>query len=116
MRRYSSNAIGVDQGDRVLFSDFIDGGPMWTGDGPREFRFSVKFSEAYLHPPQVHLSMSMWDSDHKSNQRMDLSAEDISLDGFVLVFKTWGDSRIARVRANWMAIGPVSHEDDWQLY
>jgi hypothetical protein len=32
------------------------------------------------------------------------------------VFRTWGDSRVARIRADWMAIGEVSGEDDWEMY
>ncbi|MFT7047363.1 MAG: hypothetical protein ACJAYH_002651, partial [Celeribacter sp.] len=26
-----------------------------------------------------------------------------------------GDTRVARVRADWMAIGPVRHADDWDV-
>ncbi len=116
MRRFKSHSIGVDQGSRVLFSDYIDGGPMWTGDGPREFRFEEKFSEPYVSAPIIHISMSMWDSDHKTNQRVDISADEITETGFTIVFKTWGDSRVARVRASWTATGELPHEDDWQLY
>ena len=116
MQRLTSNNVGITQGSRVLFSDFIDGGPMWTGTGPREHRFSVKFDEAYAAIPNVMVSFAMWDSDTKTNQRMDIAAENISETGFDLVFRTWGDSRVARVRANWMVIGALPNEDDWELY
>jgi hypothetical protein len=33
----------------------------------------------------------------------------------VIVFRTWGDTRVARVRADWLAIGEVRGEDDWQV-
>ena len=36
-------------------------------------------------------------------------------DGFALVFRTWGDTRVARVRATWMAIGPVRDDDTWDV-
>jgi len=57
----------------------------------------------------------MWDIDHTTNQRMDIAAENITEAGFDLVFWTWGDTRIARVRADWLALGEVQHEDDWEL-
>lgn len=116
MQRFTSNSIGLEQGSRVLFSDFIDGGPMWTGTGPREHRFQVGFEAEYSDVPNVMVSISMWDSDQKTNQRMDISAENVSAQGFDLVFRTWGDTRVARVRAEWMVIGPLPNEDDWTLY
>ena len=116
MQRLTSNNIGITQGSRVLFSDFIDGGPMWTGTGPREQRCWVEFDEAYAAIPNVMVSISMWDSDRKSNERMDIAAENISETGFYVVFRTWGDSRVARVRANWMVIGSLPNEDDWEIY
>lgn len=116
MQKLHSNLIGITQGSRVLFSDYIDDGPMWTGTGPREHRFVVEFQEPYAGIPNVHVSMSMWDVDHQSNQRMDITAENISEGSFDLVFRTWADSRVARVRANWLVIGPLRNEDDWELY
>lgn len=114
MKRLGSG-IGILQGSRVLFSDFADGGQMWTGQGERESRFLVSFREAFTAPPVVTLGLSMWDIDHKTNSRVDLQAEKITAKGFHIVFRTWGDSRIARVRADWTAIGPVRDEDDWDV-
>jgi len=116
MQRLRSGQIGVTQGSRVLFSDFIDDGPMWTGEGPREHRFQVEFQEAYASVPNVQVSMTMWDSTGESNQRMDISAENICETSFDLVFRTWSDSRVARVRASWIVIGELPNEDDWDLY
>ncbi|MDH5452251.1 MAG: H-type lectin domain-containing protein [Paracoccaceae bacterium] len=115
MRRLSSHILGIDQGSVVLFSDFQDGGAMWTGDGPRELRKLVEFSETYMSEPVVQVSMSMWDMDQKTNQRADISAEMINPKGFVIVFRTWGDTRVARVRADWLAIGEVKGQDDWDI-
>ena len=116
MKRISSGSIGVDQGSRVLFSDFADGGMMWTGHGPRESRHSVAFKESYAEVPSVTVSISMWDLDQKTNARADVSAENITTTCFELVFRTWGDSRVARIRADWMAIGPLRDPDGWELY
>lgn len=115
MKRLSSHSVGVAQGSLVLFSDYQDGGAMWTGDGPRELRRLVEFSEPFVQGPVVQVSLSMWDIDQKHNGRMDISADMVTPEGFVIVFRTWGDTRVARVRADWLAIGGVTNEDDWEI-
>jgi hypothetical protein len=115
MRRFSSHLLGVDQGSIVLFSDYQDGGAMWTGDGPRELRRQVQFKEPFLTLPVVQVTLSMWDMDQKTNQRADISAEAVSPEGFAIVFRTWGDTRVARVRSDWLAMGEVKGEDDWDI-
>lgn len=115
MRRLSRHLIGVDQGSTVMFSDFQHGGAMWTGHGPRELRQLVEFSEPFRSPPVVHVSISMWDIDQNSNQRADISADMVTEEGFALVFRTWGDTRVARIRADWMAVGEVSDPEDWDI-
>lgn len=116
MKRLRNHLVGVDQGDVVLFSDFEDGGEMWTGRGPRERRRRIRFSEAYRRAPTVQVSLSMWDVDNSVGTRMDVAAEIVTEDGFDLVFRTWGDSKVARVRAAWMSFGELRHADDWELY
>jgi hypothetical protein len=115
MRRISRGQVGIARGSRVLFSDFEDGGPMWTGSGPRESRHVVKFDELFLEAPEVTVSISMWDLDQKTNARADISAEKVTAAGFQLVFRTWGDTRVARIRADWLAIGPVRDDDTWEI-
>lgn len=115
MKKLRNYLIGVDQGQVLLFSDFVDGGPMWTGEGPRIARKDVMFSEPFRNVPQVMVTLSMFDMDQASNQRADIAAEDITPEGFAVAFRTWGDTRVARVRADWLAIGEMAHEDDWQI-
>jgi hypothetical protein len=115
MKRLTLAAFGIQQGSRVLFSDYADGGPMWTGQGDRESRHLVTFREPFTEPPVVMVGVSMWDIDHKHNARADITAESVTATGFHLVFRTWGDSRIARVRADWTAIGAMRDEDDWDI-
>lgn len=116
MRKFARNEIGIAQGEDVLFSDYQDGGEMWTGSGQRERRHALSFDEVFRTPPMVHVSLSMWDMDCGANARADVSAENITETGFEVVFRTWDDSRVARARIRWMAIGDVPHDDDWQLY
>tara|TARA_R110002096_G_scaffold224794_5_gene414120 strand:- start:31 stop:378 length:348 start_codon:yes stop_codon:yes gene_type:complete len=115
MKRMNASSVGVDSGEAVLFSDFQDGGEMWTGNGQRERRNSIRFATPYRDIPTVHTSLALWDVDNATAMRADLRAENLTNEGFELVFRTWGDTRIARVRASWMAIGPLSPQDDWEL-
>lgn len=115
MKRLSSNLIGVDQGDHVLFSDFEHEGEMWTGTGPRERRAAISFSESFRWPPAVQLSLSLYDVSNSATTRADVKAENVSETGFDMVFRTWGDTKVARVRISWIAIGELPNPDDWQV-
>lgn len=114
MKRFSG-VIGVDQGSRVLFNDYAHDGAMWTGDGPREVRVPQGFSQPFLQPPVVTIGISMWDIDRNSNSRVDIAAEAVTASGFEIVFRTWADTRVARIRADWVAIGQTRDDEDWDV-
>ena len=116
MKRLSGHSIGVQQGDALLFSDYQNGGEMWTGTGPRERRTPVAFDTSFSTPPTVQVTISLWDMDRNTNLRADIQAENITEAGFEIVFRTWADTRIARIRTTWTAIGELPHDDDWTLY
>ena len=116
MKKIRNNLVGVDQGSHVLFEDYDVGGEMWTGSGNREVWHPVRFAQPFKTPPAVHVSVTMWDMSTEANQRADIRAANIRRDGFELVFTTWEDTKIARIRADWMAIGELPYEDDWDLY
>lgn len=115
MRRFDSHILGVEQGSVSLFSDFEDDGPMWSGHGPREVRRRVTFAGTFRAAPLVQVTLSMWDVHHATNMRAEIVAENVTPEGFDVVFRTWGDTRIARMRADWLALGEVAHEDDWDV-
>ncbi len=115
MKRLSNHTVGVDSGDVVLFSDYEDGGEMWTGRGQRERRRHIKFSEPFKSEPTVQMSLSLWDVDAATVMRADMTAESVTKNGFDMVFRTWGDTRVARVRISWTAIGELSEADDWDV-
>jgi hypothetical protein len=115
MQRLSSFAIGVDQGNVSLFSDFEAGGPMWVGHGSRTARARVTFSEPFAAVPAVTVGLSLWDFAHETNTRADLSTENVTEEGFTILFRTWNDTRIARVRVSWQAIGPLKDDDLWEI-
>ena len=115
MRRLTSGVIGIEQGDAVLFSDYESDGEMWRGEGPREIRTDIRFSEPFLSTPAVQVALSMGDMSNRTNLRFDVKAEDVTVEGFALVFRTWSDSRIARARVAWTAIGELPDPDSWTL-
>ncbi|MDF1727619.1 MAG: H-type lectin domain-containing protein [Sulfitobacter sp.] len=115
MKKLRSHTVGVDSDDVILFSDYEDGGEMWTGRGQRERRRRIRFSEKFKSAPTVQLSPSLWDLDATTIMRADITAEAVTPSGFDMVFRTWGDTRIARMRIAWMAIGEMSELDDWDV-
>lgn len=116
MRRFETHSIGLARGTAILFSDFDTGGPMWTGTGPRTVTHAVTFTDSFRSVPVVTVGIGMWDMASGVNIRADISAANVTAEGFDIVFKTWGDTRIARIRADWLAIGEARHSDDWELY
>ncbi|MFQ1701463.1 H-type lectin domain-containing protein [Loktanella agnita] len=116
MRRLQSGIIGIDHGDVDLFSHFEDDGTMWRGDGPRQSHATVRFSQSYTTPPHVQVSISMWDISNSSNTRADVQAENITPEGFEIVFRTWADTQVARVRVAWTSFGELPNDDGWELY
>jgi len=116
MKKLNQSSLGIDQGNVELFSEFANGGEMWTGTGPRERRRTITFSQSFAHMPVVQVSLSLWDIDSETNVRADVQAENVTQAGFDMVFRTWADTRVARVGLSWIALGPVAHEDDWDLY
>lgn len=115
MQELKSHLIGIDQGEMQLFSDFENGGEMWTGTGPRERRRPVWFARKFRGPPSVQVSVALWDVDTDSALRAELVAENVTDARFEIVFRTWLDSRVARLRVTWMAIGELENEDDWDI-
>ena len=115
MKKLYSSVTGVDQGSVQLFSDFEDDGDMWSGTGERQRVVSVTFSEEFKTKPAVFVALEMLDLHKQSNHRVVTKAQNISLSGFEVAFKTWGDTRIARASAAWMAIGDVKGDEDWDI-
>lgn len=117
MRRTTlrSQRTAVLQGDVEVFSEFASGGDMWTGSGARERRLAIRFDTPFAAVPAVQVTASLMDMHQEAAYRAELVAEAITEAGFDVVFRTWSDSRVARVRAAWMAIGDLPFEDDWDV-
>jgi H-type lectin domain len=53
--------------------------------------------------------------DHSTNPRADIRSDNVTPTGFDIVFRTWSDTRIARIRADWTAIGTVQDDEVWEV-
>lgn len=116
MKKLRSSYIGIDQGTVTLFSDFEENGKMWIGKGPREVRHTISFSEAYLSAPSVMVNYSLLDLDSDTNPRLELQADNVTETGCDVVFRTWSDTKVARIRINYTAIGEVRDPDEeWDV-
>ncbi|MGB0496753.1 MAG: H-type lectin domain-containing protein [Rubricella sp.] len=113
MLKLSSSFIGIDSGERTLFDHFVEETPMWAGDGRREAVAEITFSERFLKPPAITVSVAMIDCDKATNLRLDIHARNVTETGASLVAVTWDDTRIARLRLHWQAIGPLTDPDDY---
>ena len=115
MKKFSSHVIGIASGEEVIFEHFNADGPMWAGEGPREVVYPILFSEPFTDVPVVTAGLSMWDIAADANSRVDLSVQTVSTRGCELRLRTWGDTRIARVRVSWQAIGPARDDELWDI-
>lgn len=115
MKKLYSTVTGVDQGSVLLFSDFEDEGEMWSGTGERERALAVSFSEPFKTQPTVFITLELLDLHSGANHRTVTVAENVTESGFDAVLRTWGDTRIARARAAWIAIGEVKGDEDWDI-
>ncbi len=113
MKKISGHLLGIDQGDIQIFADFETGGPMWVSEGSRERRAKVRFAEPFREPPIVHVSFSLLDMSTGPSIRADISSENVTRQGFDLMFRTWADSRVARINASWIAFGKIGDPDGW---
>lgn len=115
MLEIRNQIIGIDHGELVLFSDCDTNGAMWSGTGTRERSQWVAFSEPFAAPPSVTVALTMWDIAKTSNIRADLRAEGVTAEGFEVIFRTWEDTQVARVRVRWQALGVLPSDDIWAV-
>ena len=64
----------------------------------------VEFSTPMVSEPSINLAVCALDSSQAQNLRYRLACRDVSSKGFLLVFKTWSDTRIASASVTWIAI------------
>jgi len=84
--------------------------PDWTlrtGTGTRTYRVAVKFDSPFAVAPKVSLALSGLDVGGVNNTRLSLTPENITVNGFDIVYITWADTVVYGAYATWTAIGGV---------
>jgi hypothetical protein len=57
----------------------------------------------------------MLDVSSEANVRTEVLARNVTTKGFEIVFRTWGDTQIARARVAWQSIGALASDDAWDI-
>lgn len=58
------------------------------------------------------MSLSMGAIGRSANRQADIPADRVTRSGFEILFQTWGDTHVARIRAGWLIFGAGPHKDD----
>jgi hypothetical protein len=80
--------------------NFHDG----TWEGTRSLSLLVEFSETFVAPPRVLISIIKFDVGD-GIARLEVNAENVAKKGFLLRFRTWENGRLYGASVSWIAIG-----------
>ncbi|MBY6113308.1 H-type lectin domain-containing protein [Mameliella alba] len=97
--------LQVVAGRGELFNHVDENLPMWSGIGDRSLTKEIVFDFPFFRMPMITIGLIGIDSAHDQNLRFILEAQRVSEGGFLIVFRTWGDTHIARASVSWQAIG-----------
>jgi hypothetical protein len=75
------------------------------GSGARSYTTAVRFDKPFREPPKVAVAFRGQDINATTNNRIVVTATNITADGFNLVYDTWADSIIYSIWTTWTAIG-----------
>jgi hypothetical protein len=101
----AANSLHIQTGER---SNGYLGNSDWTlstGTGWRTYQVGVTFNPPFLVAPEVSLALSGLDVGGVNNNRLFLKAQNITVNGFDIVYTTWGDTMVYSVWTTWTAIG-----------
>ena len=65
----------------------------------------VQFDKSYSVQPKVFASITLIDFSDGSDHRLKLNIDNITTTGFDITLATWCNTKMSKVRANWMAFG-----------
>jgi hypothetical protein len=102
---FIANSLHIQTGERS--NGYLDNSDwtLLTGTGWRTYRAGVTFDSPFLVAPKVSLALSGLDVAGVNNNRLFLKAENITVNGFDIVYTTWGDTMVYSVWTTWTAIG-----------
>ena len=107
MRVGRGKSLQILSGDEEIFDHVSEPGPMWDEDGNRNIKVRVEFSNRFASAPVVNAGFSLLDVSKDNNLRVWLRLLNIDASGFDALVLSWDDTRLAKVRVAWIAIGEV---------
>jgi hypothetical protein len=105
MGSFSANILYIQTGETVNGYGVNPDWGLHIGSGERTYTTAVRFDKPFQVPPKVSLALSGQDVDATKNNRIQVRARDITVDGFNLVYITWWDSIVYSIWTTWTAIG-----------
>jgi len=83
----------------------VGGNPLSAGQNQTRGVNRVNFTQPFTTAPSVHVGIVGIDLYCGANQRLKVFAQNITAQGFDLMFYTWADTLVWAVEASWLAIG-----------
>ena len=77
----------------------------------RSFQKRIVFDPPFSNIPEVIVGISRLNVADATNPKIQISAENLSSEGFDLVFATWHNSEFHSLEANWLAFGKQSQDE-----
>jgi hypothetical protein len=106
------NIINQEMKSPVFQTGVISTSPVGTGNelyspnGADAYnRYPIYFSRAFADTPKVVVALQGLDAYNDGGTRAAVSAEDVSISGFTIVFHSWGDAKNYAMGASWLVAG-----------
>jgi len=96
-------AIPAIQSGRVARSVNNSGWTLNEGSGARTFTVPITFAQPFGTSPKVVVSLAHTDINPDTNNRIEVMAQNVTPNGFDLVFRTWHTTRVVGATASWIA-------------
>jgi len=91
----------------IGYFSFNESSPNFTlskGDGERTVSIEVRFTKQFLTKPEIVFSVEGLDCSKDSNLRYSIETSVLTKESFLLVIKTWADTKIFSIKGKWVAI------------
>lgn len=96
--------------NQIQIGKFVAADPKLSSGiiGERSILVPVKFLTPFKVKPDVVVALTFVDSDKSTNFRINITADQITKEGFNVIVKTWYDSKVYHVEGTWTAVAPAS--------
>jgi hypothetical protein len=105
IERITPKPLLIESGHVSGCSEKIKNWKLGEGSGPRESSLRITFANAFSDIPKVSIGLVYIDAEKGPREALELRTDNISKDGFDIIFGTWLDAHVAEIRVNWLAYG-----------